>query len=74
MSSDSYWFTRGGLEHRHEMHRADRERNKELGRIADALERVCTLMEKLYALEAAKAQARDQPNGVPGADLSEKQG
>jgi hypothetical protein len=39
MSHDSYWFTRGGMEHKARTARADDERNKQLKRIADLLER-----------------------------------
>lgn len=33
--ADSYWFTRGGHDHRAEQHRDACERNKQLKRIAD---------------------------------------
>ena len=57
-ASDSYWFTYGGIEHKHRLFQLDDERNKQLARIAAALE---ALLKLQAAADKKKEDVVDQP-------------
>ena len=62
MATDNYWFTHGGQEHKHRLFALDGERNKQLKRIADALE----ILAADALGEEPPEQADAQPEASPG--------